>query len=209
MRRILLPVAVAVAASALPATANAAVVSVVSADTLTITGDAAADRITVRPGAPGSLLVDAGSVTSFDRATFSRISIRSGGGADEIRIDDVEGEDITIESGAGADVITGGRGREVIATGDDADLVLAGEGDDTVLLGGGDDTAIQGAADGFDTFEGQSGADTLQIAGSAEAEEFTFQAVGARGRISRDLGGGADLAGSTVRRTRCSPRVPR
>src|SRR4029079_1437534 len=105
MRRILLLVAVPVAASALPATADAAVVSVVSADTLTITGDAAADRITLRPGAPGSLLVDTGPVSSLDSANFTRISVRSGGGADEIRIDDVEGEDITIESGAGADVI--------------------------------------------------------------------------------------------------------
>jgi hypothetical protein len=58
----------------LPATADAAVVSTVSADTLTITGDAAADRITLRPGEAGSLLVDTGSISSFDRATFSRIS---------------------------------------------------------------------------------------------------------------------------------------
>jgi Ca2+-binding RTX toxin-like protein len=195
MRRILLPLAVAVAASALPATADAAVVSFVSNDTLTITGDAAADRITLRPGDPGQILVDTGSVSAFDAATFSRIEIRSGAGNDEIRIE-VEGKEITVESGAGADVIAGGRGREVIASGEDGDLVLAGEGDDTLFLGGGDDTAIQRPGDGFDVFEGQSGADLLQTAGSSESEEFTLQAVGGRARISRDVGGaGADAAG--------------
>lgn len=148
----------------------------------------------MRPGDPGQILVDTGSVSAFDAAAFSRIEIRSGAGNDEIRID-VDGKAITVESGAGADVITGGRGREVIAAGDDGDLVLACGGDDTLLLGGGNDTAIQRAGDGSDVLEGQSGADTLQVSGSSESEEFTVQAVGARARITRDLGGGADVAG--------------
>jgi Ca2+-binding RTX toxin-like protein len=195
MLRVLLTLAVAGAAAALPTTADAAVVSIVSGDTLTITGDGAADRIALRPGPlRGTLLVDTGSVSTFNAATFSKIAIRSGAGNDEITID-VEGKEITVESGAGADVVTGGRGREVIASGDDGDLVVAGEGDDSVFLGAGDDTAIQSATDGFDVFEGQSGADTLQAVGSSESEELTVQGVGARARISRDLGGGADLAG--------------
>ena len=90
----------------------------------------------------------------------------------------------------------GGRGAEVIASGDDGDLVLAAEGDDSLILGGGDDTAIQGSNDGFDTFDGQSGSDVLQTAGTAESEEFTVQRVGFGARISRDVGfARADMTG--------------
>ena len=210
MRRLLLPLIVLATLAALPGAAHAAVVADVSADTLSITGDGAADRLTLRlaPGDPGTLQVDVGADGSADqafaRASFSRISVRSGAGADEIRVDDSNGaftdaEPTTIEAGAGADTIVGGRGAETIAGGDDGDLVLAGPGDDAVFLGAGDDTAIQRGDDGADVFEGQSGADTLQVVGSGESEELTVQAVGERVRITRDVGlARADLAGIEV-----------
>ena len=199
MRRSLLPLSLILATIAvLPGAAEAAVVSTVSADTLNITGDAAADRITLRlaPGTPGTLEVDTESADfAFDRATFTKISVRSGAGNDDIRIDESNGtfidEATTIESGAGADLVLGGRGAEVIAGGDDNDLVLAGAGDDSVLLGGGDDTAVQGALDGFDVFDGQSGFDTVQTSGTGESEEFTVQAVGAEVRIAATWAGPA------------------
>ena len=172
MRRYLLPLAVVVAAAAaLPGSAHAAVISSVSSDTLNITGDAAADTIALRlaPGAPGTLQVDTQAADfTFDRASFTRISIRSGAGGDDVRIDESNGaftdEALTIESGAGADIVLGSRGADLISSGDDGDLVLAAEGDDSLFLGGGDDTAIQGPNDGFDSFDGQSGNDVLQIA---------------------------------------------
>ena len=210
MRRLLLPLIVLATIAALPGAAHAAVVADVSADTLSITGDGAADRLTLRlaPGDPGTLQVDVGADGSVDqafaRASFSRISVRPGAGADEVRIDESNGaftdaETTTIEAGAGADVIVGGRGAETIAGGDDGDLVLAGPGDDAVFLGAGDDTAIQRGDDGADVFEGQSGSDTLQVAGSGESEELTVQAVGARVRITRDVGlARADMAGIEV-----------
>ena len=196
MRRILLPLAAVIATVAFPAAANAAVIPTVGSDTLTITGDAAADQITLRaaPGAAGTLLLDTGSsVLSFDRAAFSRISVRPGAGADTVRIDESNGvftdtETTTIETGAGADVVSGGSGAETISMGDDTNFVLAGPGDDTLFLGAGEDTAIQRADDGSDVMEGQSGADTLQAVGSGESEEITVQAVGARARITRDVG---------------------
>ena len=123
---------------------------------------------------------------TFDRATFSKIAIRSGAGDDSIRIADALTEAVTIESGAGADTVIGGPGRETIAAGDDADLVHPGGGDDTVLLGAGDDTVIQG--DGFDQVDGQAGKDTLQAVGSDDSEEFTLQANGAKARVARDTG---------------------
>jgi Ca2+-binding RTX toxin-like protein len=208
MRRFLLPLSVILATIAvLPRAAEAAVVSSVSSDTLTITGDGAADRLALRlaPGAPGTLQIDVDADGSadqaFDRATFTRISIRSGAGADDVRMDESNGaftdaEATTIETGAGGDIVGGGRGAETIASGDDGDLVLAAGGDDTLFLGAGDDTALQGRDDGSDVFEGQSGGDMLQTAGSSESEEFAVQAFSGRALITRDVGSArADMAG--------------
>jgi len=184
--------------------ADAAVVSTVRGDTLLVNGDGGADEVVLRlePTAPARLLVEAGNSTrSFDRNTFSRITLATGGGADDIRIDESDGvftdaEAVTVDAGPGDDVVTGGRGAEVITTGDGTDLVLGGGGADRILLGAGDDTAIQGSEDDADVFEGQSGTDTLRILATGESEELTVQAFGARALISRDLGtAGADTVG--------------
>ena len=181
MRQILLLAAMLTVA--LPAAAQASVIPTVAADTLTITGDGAADSITLRLASPTSLEVNG---ATFDRSTFSKIAIRSGGGDDTIRIADALTETVTIESGAGADAVTGGPGRETITAGDGTDLVHPGAGDDSVFLGAGDDTLIQG--DGFDQVDGQAGVDTLQATGSDEQEEFTLQADGTLLRVARDTG---------------------
>lgn len=179
MRRILLLAAVLTVT--LPAAAEAAVIPSVSAGTLSVTGDSAADSITLRLTSPTTLDVNG---AGFDRATFSRIEIRSGAGADTIRIADALTEVVTIESGAGTDTVIGGPGAETIATGDETDFVQPGGGDDTVLLGNGDDTALQG--DGFDSLDGGAGTDTLRAVGTVESEEFTLQAFGAKARIALD-----------------------
>jgi Ca2+-binding RTX toxin-like protein len=194
----------AFATLAISHTADAAVVSSIASDTLTVTGDGAADQIALRlaPGAPRTVHVDTGSsVVAFDRTAFSRISVRSGAGADTVRIDESNGiftttETTTIETGAGADVVSGGSGAETIATGDDGDLVDGGRGDDGVFLGAGDDTLVQGPGDGFDALEGGGGQDTLRANGSADAEELTIQALNGRVLVSRDSGDvGLDMAG--------------
>ena len=224
MRRILL--LAAVLAVALPTAAEAAVIPSVNAGTLTVTGDGAADSITLRLTSPTTLDVNG---NDFDRATFSRIEIRSGAGSDTIRIVDALTEPVTIEAGAGADTVIGGPGAETIATGDDGDFVQPGGGDDSVLLGNGDDTALQG--DGFDTVDGQAGKDTLRAVGTSESEEFTLQANGSKARIALDTrpsttesiavealdvtaAGGPDLVdlgaldGTAVRDRHRRPRLP-
>ena len=183
MPRILIPLLAAVAAVALPATADAAVLPDITGDTLTVTGDGAADQITLRLAAPNTVEV---AGFSFSRDAFDRISIRSGGGDDTVRIEGAITEPTTIETGAGADVVTGGPAAEIISTADGDDLVRTGGGDDLALLGAGADTAIQGPGDGFDSLEGQTGSDTVRVVGSGESEEFTLQAVGTRARITRD-----------------------
>src|SRR5215207_933867 len=88
----------ATAAIAIPGTAQAAAVPVVSSDTLTVTGDGADDRIALRVPAPGTLRVETNSETfDFDRATFHKIAIRAGGGADTVRIENALTESVTIE----------------------------------------------------------------------------------------------------------------
>ena len=197
-------VAVACGALALTAPAEASVLPTVASDTLTVTGDGADDQITLRlaAGVPSVVEVHSGtSVASFDRGSFARIAVRSGAGADTIRIDESNGaftdsETTTLESGAGADVVAGGRGMETIAAGDGADLVHSGGGDDLVLLGLGDDTLVQGAGDGFDRLDGQDGVDTLRVDGSFESEELTVQALAGRVLVSRDTGdAGMDMDG--------------
>jgi Ca2+-binding RTX toxin-like protein len=181
MRRTLLLATILLAT--LPAAAQASVVSVVSGGTLTVTGDGAADPITVRLASPTTVEVNG---AAFARSTFTKIAIRSGGGDDTIRIVDALTETVTIESGPGADAVTGGPGSETIAGGDQADLVHPGGGDDTVSAGAGDDTLIQG--DGFDQIDGEGGADTLQATGSDVQDEITLQSSGALLRVARDTG---------------------
>jgi hypothetical protein len=166
MRRILLLIVLATVA--FPAAAHASVIATVSNGTLTITGDAADDRIVVKPGSAGTVLVNHQRF-----AGVSRLAINSGAGADEIRIDSVA-IPATIQSGPGADVIAGGPGEETIAAGDDADPVDGGAAQDTILLGAGNDTALE--IDG--SVDGQSGTDTVRVNGTDESEEFTLQAVG-------------------------------
>ena len=73
-----IPVLAILTALALPTAANASVIPSVSGDTLTVIGDGAADSITVR--APSDTTIDVNGF-DFNRATFSKIAIRSGGGA--------------------------------------------------------------------------------------------------------------------------------
>ena len=177
----------ATAVIALPGAAQAAAVPVVSSDTLTVTGDGAADHIVLRVIAPETLQVDTGSETiDFDRSTFHKIAIRSGGGGDTVHIEDALTESVTIETGAGADTVLGGPGDELISSGDDGDQVAPGGGDDIVFLGAADDVAFQG--DGRDSVDGQDGNDRLLAVGSADSEEFTVQGFDGTARVARDTG---------------------
>src|SRR5215207_5858845 len=78
MRRILL--ATVLLTGALPAAAHAAVTTSVSSGTLVVTGDSADDHVELT-GTPTTVSV---AGVPFDRATFSSIIVRTGGGADEI-----------------------------------------------------------------------------------------------------------------------------
>lgn len=98
--------ALAAAAVALPASAGAAVNSSVVDRTLVITGDAAADQITLT-GTKASLQVTAGSQRfAVGRSRFSRVIVRAGDGDDVVRIEETAAVPaLTIEGGLGLDTV--------------------------------------------------------------------------------------------------------
>ncbi len=189
--------AVAVA-TASPASATPTPSASVAYDTLTVTGTNAAERLALRlaPSAPGTLQVDFGDDGtpdfSFDRATFTSINVNLRGGDDQFRIDQVNGafadEAVTIDGGAGQDVLNGGDGAEVFYGGPGADTVDGNRGNDTAYLGSGPDTFIWDPGDGSDTVDGQFGVDTLDFRGAGVNETMSLSANGSRSVFLRDIG---------------------
>lgn len=105
---------------------------------------------------------EAGTITDgTSSATFSEIeTIHTEGGDDTINLAG-DSAGMTVDSGAGQDIITGGAGGDSIDAGADDDTVFGGSGSDTIELGAGDDQATLGAGD--DTAYGGAGSDVFQI----------------------------------------------
>jgi Ca2+-binding RTX toxin-like protein len=95
---------------------------------------------------------------------------------------------LTIDGGAGDDVLLGSRGADVVLGGDGDDFVFGDNGDDTAFLGAGDDMFQWNPGDGSDTIEGQDGADKMLFFGANIAERIDVSANGGRVRFSRDIG---------------------
>jgi Ca2+-binding RTX toxin-like protein len=87
---------------------------------------------------------------------------------------------LTLNGGAGNDMLIGSQGD---------DLVIGGQGADTAFLGDGNDTFVWNPGDGSDVVEGQGGVDTLQFNGANVNENIELSANGSRLRLSRDVGG--------------------
>jgi Ca2+-binding RTX toxin-like protein len=178
--------------------AHAAYSANVSAQTLTITGDGASDKLALRlaSGSPNTLQVDVGddgsANFSFDRTTFTSISVNAGAGKDRVRVDEVNGaftdEAITIDGGGGGDTLLGGSGADFLLGGLGVDLLDGNRGDDVAFGGEDGDTFQWDAGDGSDILEGQTGADVLDFNGSNVSEIFEVSANGGRVRFVRDVG---------------------
>ena len=193
--------------------AEAAVSARVEAGTLRVVGDGASDRIVLRlqAGAPGTLLVDAGTaVLAFDRQRFTAIDVDAGLGDDEVRVDERAGafadERITIAGGGGSDVLLGGSGDEVLFGGDGGDTVDGNRGDDVAALSAGDDRVVWDAGDGSDSADGEAGTDVLAVNGSDANDRINAVAVKGQLQVNRDFGvtstdtGGVERVGITARR---------
>ena len=159
-------------AAAQPASAAAPTAKITN-KVLQITGDATAQRITLRNLASDHtrLLIDVGddgtADFNFSRTAFTTIQAGLGGGNDSLRIDDANGavtatRPATVDGGAGNDSFRGGAGAETFLGGDGNDVAIGDGGNDVLIsLGAGDDEARWAPGDGNDTVEGQDGQDRL------------------------------------------------
>jgi Ca2+-binding RTX toxin-like protein len=157
-------------------------------------GDGQPDEVVVA-GTDGDDVITAGaSAGQFDVLGLSAAVTIVGAdpGADQLTINALAGIDsvdasavqsgtmkLTLNGGAGADLLIGGQGN---------DSLVGGQGNDVMLGGGGDDTFVWNPGDASDVLEGQGGQDTLVFNGSAVNEKVDISASGQRVRLLRDVG---------------------
>jgi Ca2+-binding RTX toxin-like protein len=96
---------------------------------------------------------------------------------------------LSVDGGAGNDVITGGDGNDRLSGGDGDDVVNGGRGNDDVLLGAGDDVFVWNPGDGSDTVDGQAGADEMVFQGANIAEKVELSNNGGHLKFTRDIAG--------------------
>ncbi|WP_270938147.1 beta strand repeat-containing protein [Falsiroseomonas oryzae] len=165
-------------------------------------GDAAADVVIVN-ATGGNDIVDVfgagSSVTVLGLA--ARVNVTGSEGAnDALVVNGGAGNDgitattlpagvikLTLDGGAGDDVLLGSQGADVLLGGDGDDFVFGDNGNDTALLGAGDDVFQWDPGDGSDVVEGQAGTDTMLFFGSNATETVNIVANGGRALFLRDI----------------------
>jgi hypothetical protein len=183
-------VGVAVAAlAAMPAVASAAGTVSISGSTLTYTGDAGVNDVTVTESganyqfAETGISVGAGCTDNGDNATCplagpTSVVMNMGDGNDVVAATTVNEDPFTIDGQAGEDTLRGAMTNDTVNGGDDDDPFVSGQAGNDVVNGGngndgsggpafsnrvfggnGDDTVTGG--DGNDRLEGFAGVDTL------------------------------------------------
>ena len=165
---------------------------------LAIEGTRRSDRLTLRlaAGNPGVLQLDVGEDGSADydfaRQEVARIELAAGDGDDLVSIDESNGAfseiAITLDGGAGADILAGGSGAELLLGGDGSDSIDGNRGNDIAFMGAGDDTFVWDPGDGSDVVEGDNGADTMLFNGAGGPEQVDLSANGNRLRFFRTQG---------------------
>jgi Ca2+-binding RTX toxin-like protein len=147
-------------------------------DTVNITGDATSVAVT---GLATTTLVRNGE-------DGDKLIVNGGGGNDALDASTLNGMSLTLDGGAGNDILLGGRRADILLGGDGNDFVDGNQGNDTAFLGAGDDSFQWDPGDGSDTVEGQDGFDTMIFNGSGAAENIDLSANGGRLRLFRDVG---------------------
>jgi Ca2+-binding RTX toxin-like protein len=144
-----------------------------AADTVEVHGSNAAEHIAVVANGTSAATVtglsDSVAITAIE--DIDALNVSGGGGDDVIDASTMlaGGPKLTLDGGAGNDVITGGRGN------------------DTILLGAGDDTFVWNPGQGSDVVDGGDGTDTMQFNGSNIGENIDISANGSHVRFSRDV----------------------
>jgi Ca2+-binding RTX toxin-like protein len=161
-----------------------------AADSVTVNGTKGDDHVEVL-GQGGSLTVAGLSelVTISASEATDALVVAGGAGNDTLSAVTLPAENtmLTLDGGAGNDVLLGSRGADRLLGGDANDFVDGNQGNDVALLGAGDDVFQWDPGDGSDTVEGQAGTDTLVFNGANINERMDISANGQRVRLFRDI----------------------
>ncbi|MEO8318967.1 MAG: calcium-binding protein, partial [Bradyrhizobium sp.] len=168
------------------------------------TGDGVQDNVIVNGTGGGDVisLVNSDVAKVFINGLAAEVTIDGAdGNLDTLAVNGLGGNDtldasflsanwinLTLDGGAGNDIIKGSRGADVLIGGTGNDTVTGGTGNDFANLGDGTDTFIWNPGDGSDTVEGGAGTDTLVFNGSNVGERMDISANGGRARLFRDVG---------------------
>jgi hypothetical protein len=159
-------------------------------DTVAYKGTAAADTISVV--ANGAEVSTVASATArLDTIAVESLVVSGLDGPDTITATGniAPLTKLTIDGGAGDDVLSGSNGPDTILGGSGDDAVDGQQGADTALLGGGGDDRFQwDPGDGSDAVDGQGGNDRLDLNGSSISETLDASAAGSRVRVTRNIG---------------------
>ncbi len=195
-----LAIAAGVAAFALPAAANAAVTPSVTGTTLTLTGDATPENITLGVDAAGLITHSFGtagglaSATDFDPTAGVKtlpadgtitVVVNAGGGNDNINFSAPKLAASTINAEDGDDVIVGSSAVDAISAGPGNDRITGFGGSETIHGDDGNDVIIWNNGDGNDTNEGDAGVDETVITEGTADDENTVTPSGAGFRFDR------------------------
>lgn len=165
-------------------------------------GDGQADAVTVNGSNGGNSIEVLGQGTSFSVAGLpTLVNVTASEGAnDQLRVNGLGGNDsmsastlaagivkLTLDGGAGNDVIRGSRGADTLIGGDGNDFIDGQQGNDVAFLGAGNDTFRWDPGDGNDTVEGQAGQDRLLFNGANVAESIDISANGERALFFRNV----------------------
>jgi Ca2+-binding RTX toxin-like protein len=182
------------AAVALPTSASAATTASVQNRVLDVTGGTAANKLGFVFNLDGTgVAIDVGedgtTDFSFSFSDFDAVDVQTGGGNDEVRIQNgvLTGKAVTVNGGDGGDTILAADETDVLQGGAGKDFADAGRGNDTVQLGSGDDTFEWDPGDGSDVVEGGDGHDLVDFHASNASDGITVSANGSRAVLHRDI----------------------
>jgi len=154
------------------------------ADTVNVSGTNGDDAVDVTADASSAQVAGLPAVVNVTGATpgSDRVVVDALGGADVVDASTVPAGSplLTLDGGAGDDVLVGGAGDDVLLGGEGDDVLLGGPGNDTIDGGPGDNVAIQG--DGVTPVAAATvvGAGWLRAHASRTARGATVIDVGAR-----------------------------